>query len=103
MRNIEKYLDDEIKYKKKQIKSSPKKSNHKHLYEPVIVLDNKKGGTRIYRGTLCSVCGKLVVCGYFIESGIGAKKLSRLLLNLNDIQRCYPDLQVINLSNYTVK
>lgn len=67
------------------------------------MLDKKKDGTHIYRVSLCSVCGKLVVSGWFVETGIGANKLSRLLLNLHDIQRCYPDLQVIHLNNYSIE
>lgn len=61
---------DVPKYRKKAVKKTPKKADHKHLYEPVIVkylniyrhYDPSRGfvpGMDICSGSRCSVCGKV--------------------------------------------
>ena len=61
--------NDVAPYRKKSKKSVPKKSNHKHIYEPVILeywnpqfkFDHRGfvGGVDKYPGSRCNVCGKL--------------------------------------------
>lgn len=64
------YLEDEVKYRKKSHKVTPKKIDHKHVFEDcVFEFMNPKGKSdpqrgfipqkEIYGGTYCSICGKI--------------------------------------------
>lgn len=66
-------IDDEnTPYKKRSKKTVPKKADHKHDYEPVIIecwnpelkYERNKGfigGTDLHPGSRCKVCGKLAL------------------------------------------
>lgn len=62
------YEDDVVKYRKKRQHRPPKKSNHKHNYQPCLFsspiddFDIEKGFhpvRKIFRGIYCSECGKV--------------------------------------------
>lgn len=64
--------NDTIPYRKRSKKTPPKKADHKHEYEPVILeywndhlnFDREKGwvgGYDMERGSRCRICGKLAL------------------------------------------
>lgn len=62
----EKFYDEPPKHKKRSQRKSPKKSKHKHLYEPCLLWEDDSvvgignvviGG--VYKAKYCTVCGKI--------------------------------------------
>lgn len=62
------YEDEEVKYRKKSQHRPPKKSKHKHIYQPCILrapmpsFDEVHGIVPVYKlvkASYCSICGKI--------------------------------------------
>jgi hypothetical protein len=84
------------KYRKKREKKTPVKSKHKHDYIECI---GKKtiGGRIIYvPADKCTICGKTVWTKPFFSKKIG-EHLSRIMTKLEDIQKEYPEYEVVEL------
>ena len=62
-------IEDIQKHRKRRIKTTPKKSKHKHVYDvPVLFVYNTKAcliRRWYYSGHLCSICGKVGDNNYF--------------------------------------
>ena len=57
-------IENEIpKYKKKAVHITPKKSNHEHLWSPIIIIESMlilgKHKDISYPGKQCDICGKI--------------------------------------------
>lgn len=62
------YEDEKVKYRKKSQHRPPKKSKHKHDYQPCLfhspiddfdIAVGRSSVRKIFRGTYCSKCGKV--------------------------------------------
>lgn len=77
--------------KSKGRKRGGKKSNHKHIYEDVI-LTFSNGKYLPCKGRRCTVCAKVELIGFFHykdESG------HIVLMNYNDVVAAYPDMSIV--------
>lgn len=93
------YEDEEVKYRKKSQHQPPKKSKHKHDYQPCLFrspindFDIEKGRYpvhKIFRGTYCSKCGK--VGEWNFSDYIAGKKITEeevLTLPLFDVDSVF--------------
>lgn len=87
------------KHRKKKKKKSPKKSNHKHLYEIVIGKSTSKyNKERIlgYKYRRCSVCDKLDFVGYFTTDRKVNIGHSQLVMEINEVVKEFPHLEVVD-------
>lgn len=97
-------------YRKKAKKRKPKKANHKHEFEPVILKYYNKqltfsrangfvGGIDYNRGSRCKVCG-LLRHGF---PGQDTRFLCYPILHLStgrELLEEYPDLPVVEINDY---
>ena len=86
---IENY-DNDAKYKRKKesnISKSNKKSNHKHIYEDCLLIDDK----HVYKAQYCIICGKRNSIKWFDSISIGNGY--HLLLSNDEKLEKYKDLK----------
>lgn len=96
------YLKDEPVRKKKKVKSSKKKADHKHIYKPVLL--KEEWGSRhswglkqvphYCLGEKCEICGKINLVKYFITE----KREDGTFLNLTPekVLEKYSELEIIS-------
>lgn len=92
------YEDEEVKYRKKSQHRPPKKSKHKHDYQPCLfrapiddfdIAIGRHSVHKIFRGTYCSECGKVGewnIYDYLTGKRITEKEVLTLpLFDVNDV------------------
>ena len=98
---------DPTPYRKASKKSPPKKANHKHTYEPVVLSyfnDHMEfsrergfvGGVDTCGGRRCTICGHLEV-GF--PKDFDADVYRGLFWSKEDLKIIYPDLPVIPVND----
>ena len=81
-------------------KGSTKKSNHKHLYEPVILRSkirmtfSNEETYSMWSGSRCTICGKIKLGWMFLEP-LPNEAASRMMSNEEIIEK-NPELKIIN-------
>lgn len=105
------YENDEMRYRKKAKSKNPKKANHKHIWEPIILVwnnphykfDGEKGwvsGDSYYFGRRCKVCSKLkhdFSEEFLKEIGINTYYTMRFFGSKSDY---FPQLPHIRIEDY---
>lgn len=97
---INKNHDDIPKYRKKAVKKSAEKSNHKHEYEEVVLSINAPSSILyifnkpvVYStGLMCKICGK--VKNYSWEDREKSRKLYGLKTD-DDVHKEFPNIKII--------
>lgn len=92
------YEDEEVKYRKKSQRRPPKKSKHKHDYQPCLfrspiddfdIAIGRHLVSKIFRGTYCSKCGKVGewnFLDYLTDEEITEEEVFTLpLFDVNDV------------------
>ena len=85
--------DEEIKYKRRKesnVSKSNKKSNHKHVYEDCLLLDEKYKS--VHKAQYCKICGKINHIKFFDFSPLENEKFLQLLSNDERLEK-YKDLK----------
>lgn len=88
---IENY-DEDVKHKRKKesnTSKSNKKSNHKHIYEDCLLIENNK---YVYKVQYCTICGKRNNTKWFDFSPLENEKFLQLLSNDEKLEK-YKDLK----------
>lgn len=77
--------------KPKSRKRNKKKSNHKHIYEDVVlVFSNSKHLP--CKGQRCTICNKIDFIGFFHKKN---EKGYTVLMNYDEIITAYPDMPIV--------
>lgn len=92
--------DDMMKYKKKARKTV-NKSNHKHIYEDVLVTSINNGHQYLYLGKRCSICGKTKQETMFLSERDKETGFYRMLHN-DEILKKYGNLPKVKEVSYGV-
>ena len=88
--DFEEYENGLVPKHKKKSKKTVKKSNHKHIYQPCLVVWD----THILKGERCEVCGKIGDVNFFETEPVeGRPHLCRLLGGQAILDK-YPDLDI---------
>lgn len=84
--------DEIVPYRTKRKKKKVKRSNHKHLYDKVIIQSQINGRPNYMLGKKCSICNKVEITQYFISIPTEIKSIVRLEnSNLEIIKKYYPE------------
>lgn len=83
------YEDEDVKYRSKKKKKTPKKSDHKHIYEECLFIwDN-----RVHRGERCSICGKVGDVHFFETEPCENSRFVKMISGKQVLDK-YPDLDI---------
>ena len=77
--------------KRKTKRKAAKKSDHKHIYEDVI-LTFSNGKYLPCKGRRCTICAKVELIGFFHHKD---KSGHTVLMNYNDVIAAYPDMPIV--------
>jgi hypothetical protein len=77
--------------KPKGCKHSNKKSNHKHIYEDVILIFSN-GKSLPWKGRRCTICAKVDPIGFFTKK---TEDGYTQIMNYDDIVAAYPDMPIV--------
>ena len=91
---------EEVPYRSVNKKKRTKKSNHKHVYEDVILFYRnakvEKYEPRFYKGRECIICGKTDLTNWSFGDSLG---LWRRDITVEEVQMAYPDMRIVEVDS----
>lgn len=92
----EKYMDEYeevVKHKKRKIKESPKKADHKHEYKEFIGVSREDGVLNVFPVDICQICKKKKRKRLFFFKRLSNRSIA-LLTTIEQVKEHYPELEV---------